>query len=278
MPPRKHKIDEDETDPLSPSSHKTKIDQSKTSKQKPEKKVKADKPKKEKVENKKVETTLTKTAKDVKEKVVTLHGDEAMDLMMNYLREQNRPYSVTEISANLHGKVSKSVADKLLKEMSESGKINAKSTRGNEKGSQWIFWALQDTTDNANSEELNCMDDKIQDLKDAIKELKINLKSTTKKLESIKSTPTSAELAANVERLREENKSKMQRLEGYKNGQIKVVTKEEVSKVQNDFLYWTTKRLARKRAFHCLEDYFIESKPREELWEEAGIEEDTFYA
>lgn len=39
----------------------------------------------------------------VKEKPVT--GDEAIELIARYLKEQNRPYSATEVSANLHGKV-----------------------------------------------------------------------------------------------------------------------------------------------------------------------------
>jgi hypothetical protein len=46
-----------------------------------------------------------KTA-DGKEKVKTVNGEEAIELMARYLGEQNRPYSATEVSANLHGKVS----------------------------------------------------------------------------------------------------------------------------------------------------------------------------
>lgn len=48
--------------------------------------------------------------KDVKEgkgeKVKAVNGEEAIEIIGRYLREQNRPYSATEISANLHGKVS----------------------------------------------------------------------------------------------------------------------------------------------------------------------------
>ena len=47
-----------------------------------------------------------KKAGDGKEKVKTVNGEEAVGLMARYLREQNRPYSATEVSANLHGKVS----------------------------------------------------------------------------------------------------------------------------------------------------------------------------
>jgi 26S proteasome regulatory subunit (ATPase 3-interacting protein) len=47
-----------------------------------------------------------KKSGDGKEKVKTVNGEEAIELMARYLREQNRPYSATDVSANLHGKVS----------------------------------------------------------------------------------------------------------------------------------------------------------------------------
>ena len=43
--------------------------------------------------------------KDGKEKVKAVTGEEAMEVIKGYLKEQNRSYSATEISANLHGKV-----------------------------------------------------------------------------------------------------------------------------------------------------------------------------
>ena len=44
--------------------------------------------------------------KGEKEKVKAVTGEEAVGILGRYLREQNRPYSATEISANLHGQVS----------------------------------------------------------------------------------------------------------------------------------------------------------------------------
>lgn len=106
MPPRKHKLEDgEETDSASPSQ-KIKKEASKSLKIKTEKKPKIEKVKKEKSEGKKTEfNASSKGVKDVKEKVLALHGDEAMELMLMYLKDQNRPYSATEISANLHGKV-----------------------------------------------------------------------------------------------------------------------------------------------------------------------------
>ena len=40
-----------------------------------------------------------------KEKVKAVSGEEAEKLIKEYLKIQNRPYSATEVSANLHGKV-----------------------------------------------------------------------------------------------------------------------------------------------------------------------------
>lgn len=40
------------------------------------------------------------------EKVKPVTGEEAVQVILAYLKGQNRPYSATEISANLHGKVS----------------------------------------------------------------------------------------------------------------------------------------------------------------------------
>lgn len=105
MPPHKHKLeDEDEINCGSPLSFKISNDKVKNVKPRAEKKIKTEKPKKEKLDAKKIEA-LSTVGKDSKVRTVALQGDEATDLILNYLSEQNRPYSATEISANLHGKV-----------------------------------------------------------------------------------------------------------------------------------------------------------------------------
>lgn len=47
------------------------------------------------------------------------------------------------MSDRLSGKVTKTVADKLLKDMEQNKQIMAKATNGDKKGSQWVFWPLQ---------------------------------------------------------------------------------------------------------------------------------------
>ncbi|CCU75702.1 unnamed protein product [Blumeria hordei] len=286
MPPRKHKLDEVgvDTSTVIPSPV-VKTDKLKVERQRLEKKPKVEKVKKDKVncevgkkeksDGKKTES-LVRAVKESKEKVATIHGEQAIELIVTYLKEQNRPYSATEISANLHGKVAKTMADKLLKEMSESGKINSKSTKGNEKGSQWVFWALQDSGDTVSAEDLAQMDETIKSLQENVTALKVKLKAAVKDLEAARNAPTLVDISENITRLHEENRVKREKLERCQMGGDTVVTKEELMRIERDFHYWTKKRAARKRAFQNLEDLLLETKGREELWEEAGIEEDTY--
>lgn len=62
----------------------------------------------------------------------------ATGLILDYLLQQNRPYSATEISSNLHNAVTKTRTDKLLKECFERGEIGGRAS-----GKQWVYWGLQ---------------------------------------------------------------------------------------------------------------------------------------
>jgi 26S proteasome regulatory subunit, ATPase 3, interacting protein len=118
MAPRK-KLDDDFDASATPSPLKPKTEKAKVEKVKSEK-AKVAKPKKEKAEGdkpekpkavKKVEVKKEKEKGDGgkkdggKEKVKPVTGEEAQELILKYLKEQNRPYGATDVSANLHGKV-----------------------------------------------------------------------------------------------------------------------------------------------------------------------------
>jgi 26S proteasome regulatory subunit, ATPase 3, interacting protein len=60
------------------------------------------------------------------------------ELIISYLKSQNRPYSATDISSNLHNKVTKTKTDRFLKEMFERKEIDGKVS-----GKQWVYWYLQ---------------------------------------------------------------------------------------------------------------------------------------
>lgn len=85
MAPRAARSKADGDDPSKPKTEKTKVSKVKIEKLE---KLKSDKKEREKGE-----------------KIKPVTGDGAMELIAEYLKTQNRPYSATEVSANLHGKV-----------------------------------------------------------------------------------------------------------------------------------------------------------------------------
>ena len=207
-------------------------------------------------------------------------------------------------------KVTKTVADKLLKEMGEAQKIGMNSTKKEEKGSQFVFWALQvraflfgsllylhrsllsrsisttifqsttntlqDPADAATPEELAAMDTTITMLKSSLPPLKSTLKITSTKLATLKSAPTTSELQTMVDNLRAGNATKAEKLNGFKNGEVKQVSKEEMARVEKEYKYWDTKKRARKLAYMGLEDMLLASgeRMREDIRESLGVEND----
>ncbi|KAM3073913.1 hypothetical protein ACMFMG_008530 [Clarireedia jacksonii] len=108
--------------------------------------------------------------KNGKEKVKAVTGDEATEVILQYLRRENRPFSAGDVSGNLHGKVTKTLTDKLLKELFNAQLIHGKGTNGDGKGSQWVYWALQDGRATLSGEELQRMEEEIKGLEERMPE------------------------------------------------------------------------------------------------------------
>ncbi|GAA5884773.1 hypothetical protein JCM6882_005387 [Rhodosporidiobolus microsporus] len=122
-----------------------------------------------------------------KDKVVSLKGDQAEELVLNYLKEQNRPYGATDISANLKGRVSKPQAQKALAALLEKGEIMGKTF-----GKTTIYCALQDGDADLSPEELAALDEQNQTLTSEEQKLKEELKVlAVRKAEATKALRTS---------------------------------------------------------------------------------------
>lgn len=67
-----------------------------------------------------------------------LTPSQSADLLLAYLRKQNRPYSATDISANLKNRVTKAAAAKLLKDLHERGELEGRAS-----GKQIVYHAVQ---------------------------------------------------------------------------------------------------------------------------------------
>ncbi|KAF8537099.1 homologous-pairing protein-like protein 2 [Trichophaea hybrida] len=128
-----------------------------------------------------------------KEKKEQLKGDEATEMILEYLTKQNRPYSATDVSSNLHNAVTKVTAAKILKEMHESGQIE-----GRVSGKQVVYHVIQDPKDSVSEEELKAMDEEIEALRQEATALKSQFKDIQASLNSLKSTPSISSLNDSV--------------------------------------------------------------------------------
>ena len=83
---------------------------------------------------------MAPTKKDAQagEKEAKLTPEQSADLILNYLRKQNRPYSATDISTNLKNRVTKAAAAKLLKDLHERNEIEGRAS-----GKQIVYHVIQ---------------------------------------------------------------------------------------------------------------------------------------
>lgn len=65
-------------------------------------------------------------------------GNDEHEIILSYLKNQNRPYSATDIFNNLHGEVGKTAVTKILTQMQENGTIHGKLY-----GKQWVYVCKQ---------------------------------------------------------------------------------------------------------------------------------------
>ena len=72
------------------------------------------------------------------EKEAKLTPEQSATLVLDYLRKQNRPYSATDISANLKNRVTKTAAAKLLKDLHERNEIEGRAA-----GKQLVYHSIQ---------------------------------------------------------------------------------------------------------------------------------------
>ncbi|KAF2641413.1 TBPIP-domain-containing protein [Massarina eburnea CBS 473.64] len=197
---------------------------------------------------------------------------DAAELILNYLRKVNRPYSAIEISANLHNKVTKAATAKILKDLHERNQL-----QGCAAGKQIVYHIHQDPDDAYTPEKLATLDTTISELRTDTATLTATAKALRSSLSSLNSTLSTADLIANVQALEAEKNEILYRLETLKAGKVKKVTRKERDEVEKE---WKTATTASKRRvkiavdmWKLIEDMVDGKEKREELREALGLDE-----
>ncbi|KAF2751632.1 Tat binding protein 1-interacting, partial [Sporormia fimetaria CBS 119925] len=206
-----------------------------------------------------------------KEKTEKVSANEAANTVLTYLRKQNRPYSATDVSANLHNKVSKAAAAKILKDLHDRNEIE-----GRPAGKQIVYHAKQNTNEALTPDALAAMASTTKDLQARTSTLLATAKSLRSTLSTLNSTLSTADLVASVTALEAEKADIVGRLETLKTGKAKKVTQKERETIEGEWKKWSGVAKRRQRivgeVWRLIEEGVPEKDAREELRERLGLD------
>ncbi|KAL1582252.1 hypothetical protein WHR41_09093 [Cladosporium halotolerans] len=196
---------------------------------------------------------------------------QSADLLLAYLRKQNRPYSTTDISANLKNRVTKAAAAKLLKDLHERGELEARAS-----GKQIVYHAVQDEADESSLEALQAMDAETARLKDATAALKVAEKELRAQLRECAEVTPVSELKGAVAALESEKEALGEPLAKLRAGNVKPVSAEERARVNAELAKWQkaagARRSIRAEMWRTIEEFIADKERAAETKERLGLE------
>ncbi|KAE8414699.1 hypothetical protein BDV36DRAFT_298738 [Aspergillus pseudocaelatus] len=217
--------------------------------------------------------------------------NDGLTLVLDYLRKQNRPYSATDISANLQNKVTKSeqtpyqvrtsvdilikahpeaYAAKALRELHQNRKIEGRAS-----GRQAVYHALQKGTDESTLEGGVVLEDHICKLQEQLTDLKGYAKRARAELTTLRATPLAFDLQESINQLQVEKETTfaiLTQAQGTSAGQVD----EDRTVTKRAWECWQKRVKLRRQICRDLWGRYLEmvdkDVTREELWEFLGLE------
>ncbi|XP_003747184.1 homologous-pairing protein 2 homolog [Galendromus occidentalis] len=130
------------------------------------------------------------------------------ETVLNYLKEQNRPYSVTDIFNNLHKAIGKTVLQRDLDSLVGSGEVVGKTY-----GKQRIYYVSQEGEIVPPEEDVAAIDREIEALREEIASKAQHVKELRTQLDTLKSNMSLDHCRREIERFTELNKKLKSKIE-----------------------------------------------------------------
>ncbi|KAM9780366.1 homologous-pairing protein 2 homolog [Neosynchiropus ocellatus] len=198
--------------------------------------------------------------------------DNAATVILDYLNGMNRPYNAQTVFCNLqkqHG-LGKTAVVRTLERLALEGKIKEKIS-----GKQKIYFADQAQFKDVSIADLRKIDDQISGFTAELQSLSSINKQLSAELKELNKTPTTDQVVAEIQELKEECARNRARLETIKSAgdHVPPEERERVCKERDVYVkeWRKRKRLASDMIDAILEGY---PKSKKELLEEIGIETD----
>lgn len=196
--------------------------------------------------------------------------DAAVEAVLQYLIDQNRPYSTQDVFMNLHKQHGKPLVQRVIDQLVAEGKLKEKIN-----GKQKCYVANQDNLPTASEEELVKLDAECDRLSDEFTRKQENLKILESKVRKLNSSLTTKDAREKLDSLTAENEQLQARLSLLENQQV-LVTEEEKLRINKEWSAALGNWKKRKRMCMNALDSVLESWPKskKDLFEKIGIETD----
>ena len=192
-------------------------------------------------------------------------------VVLKYLTNQNRPYSVNDLVANLRNEIPKSVMQKALDALVQEEKVKEKVN-----GKQKAYVVNQDNFAVASDAELQKYDQEANQVQNELTEVNAQIRAKEDKIRAFNSQLTTDEAKEKLSEVQNEISRLEQKLGDLSNQTGKMVdqdTMKAAKKKQGDTVREWRKR---KRMFGNLSDALLENcpLPKKTVFDEMGVETD----
>ncbi|KAJ7928526.1 TBPIP-domain-containing protein [Mycena leptocephala] len=216
----------------------------------------------------------TKSETKAKSDVKVLKGQDAEDLVLDYVKRMNRPYGAVDVSANLKGNraVPKTAVQKILLALAEKGELVQKTY-----GKTSFFVANQANIEAIPAERFAALEEEYKAIEEENKLLGAEVKTLSSELAKLKITPTDAEVDAQILELTEGIQKAEAQLQPLRSG-APLISAEDLEQVDADWMKWRAEWVRRKKIFNDFWQIATDSLPPHDaatLAEDLGIELDT---
>jgi chromosome segregation ATPase len=199
-----------------------------------------------------------------------VNESEAKAIVVKYLTNQNRPYSVNDLVANLHNEVPKALMQKTLDGLVEESKIKEKVN-----GKQKAYFVNQDDFPVASEADLAKLDQETAAVRQQLQNLNDQVRIMEGKIRALTSELTTAEAEKKRDQLKNETKeleAKLQML----SGQGKMIDQDTMNNAKKKQAETVKEWRKRKRMFNSVADAILEGYPhsKTKFFEEVGVETD----
>ncbi|XP_013421171.1 homologous-pairing protein 2 homolog [Lingula anatina] len=199
--------------------------------------------------------------------------EKAKGAVLEYLTQQNRPYSAIDVFNNLHKEYGKTAVVKVLETLAQEGKIKEKTY-----GKQKVYLPDQSQYPTCDETELKAMDLKIAQMTEELKVLQEETRKMENELRGLNSSLSTDEAKKQLTVLRGEVENYKKKLAQLKEGG-KAISPEEREVIIKNRVKLVKEWRKRKRTSTDILNAILEGYPKtkKQLYEDVGIETDEEY-